>query len=99
MRSESLSLGKGSKTSDSQSIALFGTTHGKNAFSYRAQGVNDNEVRFGQEKSDIEKFEVKTKRFVIDADEIELKGKVTIKHYEDRLQILERKLSDFMKKV
>ena len=99
MRSESFSLGKGSKTSDYQSVALYGTTHGKNAFSYRAQGVNDNEVRFGQEKSDIEKFEVKTRRFVIDADEIELKGKIVIQSLETKIQNLEKKIQDLQKRL
>lgn len=99
MRSESFSLGKGSKTSDYQSIALYGTTHGKNAFSYRAQGVNDNEVRFGQEKGDIEKFEVKTRRFVIDADEIELKGKIVIQSLETKIQNLEKKIQDLQKRL
>lgn len=99
MRSESLSLGKNSKTSDSQSIALYGTTHGKNAFSYRAQGVNDYEVKFGQEKSDIEKFEVKTKRFVIDADEIEFKGKMVIQALETKIANLEKKIQDLQKRL
>lgn len=98
MRSESLSLGKNAKTSDSQSIAFYGTTHGKNAFSYRAQGVNDNEVRFGQEKNDIERFEIKTKRFVIDADEIEMKGKMVIQALETKIAILEKKIQDLQKR-
>jgi hypothetical protein len=99
MRSESLSLGKNSKTSDYQSIAFYGTTHGKNAFAYRAQGVNDNEVRFGQEKGDIEKFEIKTKKFVIDAEEIELKGKMVIQALETKIQNLEKKIQDLQRRL
>jgi len=99
MRSESLSLGKNAKTSDYQSIALYGTTNGKNAFSYRAQNVNDHEVRFGQEKGDIEKFEIKTKRFVIDADEIELKGKIVIQALETKISQLEKKIQDLQRRL
>lgn len=96
---ESIAIGKKSQTSDTQSIALFGSTNGKNAFAYRSQNVEDNQVKFGQNKNDIESFDIHSKKILLNSDEIELKGKVTIKHYEDRLQILERKLSDFMKKV
>ncbi len=99
MRSESLSLGKNARTSDYQSVAIYGTTHGKNAFSYRAQGVNDNEVRFGQEKNDIERFEIKTKRFVIDADEIEMKGKVVIQALETKIANLEKKIQDLQRRL
>ncbi len=95
---ESFAIGKKSQTSDLNSIALFGSTNGKNAFAYRSQNVEDNQVKFGQNKNDIESFDIHSKKILLNSDEIELKGKVTIKHYEDRLSILERRLSDLMKK-
>jgi hypothetical protein len=95
---ESFAIGKKSQTSDMSSIALFGSTNGKNAFAYRSQNVEDNQVKFGQNKNDIESFDIHSKKILLNSDEIELKGKVTIKHYEDRLSILERKLSDLLKK-
>ncbi len=95
---ESFAIGKKSQTCDMNSIALFGSTNGKNAFAYRSQNVEDNQVKFGQNKNDIESFDIHSKKILLNSDEIELKGKVTIKHYEDRLSILERKLSDLLKK-
>jgi hypothetical protein len=56
-------------------------------------------VRFGQEKNDIERFEIKTKRFVIDADEIEFKGKMVIQSLETKIGILEKKIQELQKRI
>lgn len=91
-KSESLSIGRRSKTCDNQSIALYGITTGKNSFAYRSTNVDDNQVKFGDTKNDIEKFEIHSKKIVLNADYIELLGNIKIQKYEDRLQQLEQQM-------
>lgn len=92
-KSESLSIGRRSKTCDNQSIALYGSTMGKNSFAYRSTNVDDNQVKFGDTKNDIEKFEIHSKRIILNADYIDLLGNIKIQKYEDRLQQLEQQMA------
>ncbi len=99
LKQESLALGRNSQTNDMNSIALYGTTSGKNAFSYRAQNVEENQVRFGNRREDIEKFEIHSQRIVLDSPEIELKGKIIIQGLEQRIKDLENKVKDLQRRL
>ncbi len=96
-KSESISIGRKSKTCDNESIALFGTTTGKNAFAYRSTNVDDYQVKFGDNKNDIESFEINSKKIILNAEQIELLGNIKIQRYEDRIQQLEQKIKSFIK--
>ncbi len=91
-KQESISIGKMSKTCENQSIALYGTTTGRNAFSYRATNVDDNQVKFGNTKNDIQSFEINSKKIIFNSEQIEILGKIKIQHYEDKINELERKI-------
>ncbi len=91
-KQESFSIGKMSKTCDNQSVAMFGTTTGRNAFSYRATNVDDNQVKFGNTKNDIQSFEINSKKIIFNSEQIEILGKIKIQHYEERISELEHKI-------
>ena len=72
----SISLGKNSKTLDSNSIAFFGNTLGKNSFSYFAEDVDENCVKFGHKehnKYNIENISLKAKEITLDCEDLILK--------------------------
>ena len=96
---ESFTLGRSSKTVDNGSVALFGTTSGKNAFSYRALGVEENSVKFGDNKDDIENYEIHSRKIVLEADEIEIKGRVHLRQLEEKMLNLERKITDLQRRL
>jgi hypothetical protein len=87
-----------SKTCENQSIAFFGSTTGRNAFSYRANNVDDNQVKFGESKNDIYCFEINSKKILLNSEHMEILGKVRIQHYEDRISELERKVCCILSK-
>ncbi len=91
-KQESISIGRMSKTCENQSIALYGTTTGRNAFAYRATNVDDNQVKFGNTKNDINLYEINSKKILLNSEQIEIIGKIKIQHYEDKINELERKI-------
>ncbi len=99
LKSESISLGRNSITNDMNSIALYGTTSGKNALAYRAQNVEENQVRFGGRREDIEKFEIRSQKIILDSPEIEIKGKIVIQNLENRIKDLENKIKDLQRRL
>ncbi len=97
-KQDSFAIGKMSKTCENQSIAFFGSTTGRNAFSYRANNVDDNQVKFGESKNDIYCFEINSKKILLNSEHMEILGKVRIQHYEDRISELERKVCCILSK-
>lgn len=97
----SLALGNNSKTFESESIALFGSCIGKNAFSYRSNNVNENNVQFG-ENYNIENFNIISKEINLECDILNIKcDKIInpkINELEKRIILLEKKISDIFKK-
>jgi len=74
-KENSLTLGYNSKTFDKNSIALFGNTLGSNAFSYKAEDVEENSVCFGSKKNNIftiENITLKAKNINLEANEIKI---------------------------
>ena len=74
-KENSLALGYNSKTFDKNSIALFGNTLGSNAFSYKAEDVEENSVCFGSKKNNIftiENITLKAKNINLEANEIKI---------------------------
>ena len=72
----SIAIGNKSKTMNSNSIAFFGNTLGKNSFSYFAEDVDENCVKFGHKehnKYNIENISLKAKQIVLDCDDLILK--------------------------
>ena len=75
-KENSLVIGKNSKTFNENSIAFFGNTLGKNSFSYMAEDVEENCVKFGSnenKKFNIENIHLKAKEIVLDCDDLILK--------------------------
>ena len=75
-KDNSLVIGKNSKTLNNNSIAFFGNTLGKNSFSYMAEDVEENCVRFGSnsnKKFNIENIHLKAKEIILDCDDLILK--------------------------
>jgi len=97
----SLALGNNSKTFESESVALFGSCIGKNAFSYRSNNVNENNVQFG-ENYNIKNFNIISKEITLDCDILNIKSNniinPKINELEKRIILLEKKISDIFKK-
>ena len=75
-KDNSISLGNNSKNLNSNSIAFFGNTIGKNSFSYFAEDVDENCVKFGNKennKFNIESISLKAKEIILDCDDLILK--------------------------
>ncbi len=96
-KQDSLSIGKNAKAHDQQSIALYGTTIGNNAFAYHANNVEDNCVQFGDTMNDIEKIELHGRKIVLDARDIEIRGRVYLKHIDDKITMLDKKIQEILK--
>ena len=101
----SFAIGNNSKTLDNNSMALFGTTIGKNAFSYRADNVDENNVAWGKSEMgdyNIQNYFISSKEINLDCDILNIKGnKVNIskiKELEDRIISLEKKYNELIKK-
>lgn len=101
----SFAIGNNSKTLDNNSMALFGTTIGKNAFSYRADNVDENNVAWGKSEMgdyNIQNYFISSKEINLDCDTLNIKGnKVNIskiKELEDRIISLEKKYNELIKK-
>jgi hypothetical protein len=54
-------------------------------------------VQFGQEINDIEKFELHARKIVLDARDIEIRGRIYLKHIDDRITMLDKKIQEMMK--
>lgn len=90
-KENSLTLGENSKTFDKNSIALFGTTLGKNAFSYNAEDVEENSVCFGSKKNNkytLENINLKANKINLDANEIKINNICL-----DKINDLEKKIN------
>ena len=100
----SIAIGNNSKTLDSESIALFGSTIGKKSFSYRADNVDENTVQFGKKEKNnylINSFNINSKEINFDCDTLNIKynkyeNKI-IKELEDRIILLEKKITDILR--
>jgi len=97
----SLALGNNSKTLESESVALFGSCIGKNAFSYRSNNVDENNVQFG-ENYNIKNFNIISKEINLECDILNIKSdkiiNPKINELEKRIILLEKKISDIFKK-
>lgn len=105
-QNNSLSFGNESKTLDSESIALFGSCIGKKAFSYRADNIDENCIQFGKKDKlnyNISSFNIVSKDIIFDCDTFKIKTNKyennKIKELEDKILVLEKKLSDIIKKI
>jgi hypothetical protein len=100
----SIAIGSNSKTLDSESIALFGSTIGKKSFSYRADNVDENTVQFGKKEKNnylINNFNISSKEINFDCDTLRIKynkyeNKI-IKELEDRIILLEKKIVEILR--
>jgi len=99
-KENSFVIGDNAKTLDENSVALFGSTLGKNAFSYNAEDVDENCVAFGikeQDKYNIEKIILKagsiefdTSNFIINDSEFKNKH---IYELEEKINQLHKELN------
>ena len=100
----SIAIGNNAKTLDSESIAFFGSTIGKKSFSYRADNVDENNVQFGKKERNnylINSFNINSKEINFDCDTFNVKynkyeNKI-IKELEDRILVLEKKITDLLR--
>ena len=95
----SIALGSNSKTLNSNSIALFGNTLGKNSFSYFAEDVEENCVKFGnkfQNKYNIESISLKSKEIILDCDDLILKDN---NFKNNKIIELEEKINYLIKEI
>jgi hypothetical protein len=105
-QNNSLSIGNESKTLDSESIALFGSCIGKKAFSYRADNIDENCIQFGKKDKlnyNISSFNIVSKDIIFDCDTFKIKTNKyensKIKELEDKIIVLEKKITDILKKI
>ena len=103
-KDNSMCLGKNSSTSNENSIAFFGNTLGKNSFSYLANDVDENCLKFGNKennKYNIENISLKAKEIVLDCDELILKDNNfknnKILELEEKIEILSKEVN-YLKK-
>ena len=95
----SIAIGNKSKTMNSNSIAFFGNTLGKNSFSYFAEDVDENCVKFGHKehnKYNIENISLKAKQIVLDCDDLILKDN---NFKNNKLIELEEKIEYLIKEI
>ena len=95
----SIALGSNSQTLNSNSIALFGNTLGKNSFSYFAEDVEENCVKFGnkfQNKYNIDSISLKSKEIILDCDDLILKDN---NFKNNKIIELEEKINYLIKEI
>ena len=95
----SIAIGNKSKTMNSNSIAFFGNTLGKNSFSYFAEDVEENCVKFGHNehnKYNIDNISLKAKQIVLDCDDLILKDN---NFKNNKLIELEEKIEYLIKEI
>jgi hypothetical protein len=102
----SVAIGQNSKTLDSESVAIFGSTIGKKAFSYRADNVDENCIQFGKKDKNnynISSFDIKSKEINFECDIFKIKTNKyensKIKEMEDKIVFLEKKMAEILKKI
>jgi hypothetical protein len=102
----SLAIGQNSKTLDSESVAIFGSTVGKKAFSYRADNVDENCVQFGKKDKttyNINSYDIKSKEINFECDIFKIKTNKyennKIKEIEEKIVFLEKKMAEILKKI
>ena len=105
-QNNSFSLGNNAKTLDSDSISLYGSTIGKNAFSYRADNVDENSIVFGKKDKmnyNINSFNIISKEINFDCDTFNIKTNKfqnsKINELEEKIIFLEKKVSEILKKI
>jgi len=103
-KDNSISLGKNAKALNSNSIAFFGNTLGKNSFSYCAEDVDENCVNFGTKahnKYNIENISLKAKEIILDCDELILNDNNfknnKIIELEERINYLTKEINNLKK--
>jgi hypothetical protein len=103
---DSMAVGNQSKTWNTQSIALFGSCLGKNAFSYRADNVDSDMVQFGKkEKSvfNIREISMNAGKCIFNADKFIWNGKTIelekIREMEHKILFLEEKRAMLLSKT
>ncbi len=104
-QTHSMALGNNSKTLGNQSIALFGSTIGNNAFAYRADNVDENSVQFGKKDKNlfnIQKTNLNSKEVLVECDVFHLNAKEIsipkMKELEEKIIQLEKKVFELSKK-
>ena len=98
-KKNSITLGNNSKTLNENSVALFGSTIGKNSFSFHSENVEENSFSVGDYKNDnynIENIYLNSRKIFLNCDEIilndnRLKDK-QILELEERINNLESKI-------
>jgi hypothetical protein len=105
-QNNSISIGNNAKSLDSDSIALFGSTIGKKAFSYRADNVDENCVQIGKKDGNqynINSFQVVSKEIYFECDQFKIKTNKyennKIKELEEKIIFLEKKMIEVLKKI
>lgn len=92
-KDNSISIGNQAKTFDSNSMAFYGSTLGKNAISYFSENVEENCIGIGNkinEKYNIEKFHIKSKEIFFDCEEMILNDQFLKNKY---LKVLEERVN------
>lgn len=90
----SFALGPQSQTLAKNSVALFGSTAGSNAFAFSAENVTQNVFQVGS------KEEYTVEKIILSAREIEIKSQdIKIRAYEEKMRIMEEKISQLEKKI
>ena len=98
-KENSLTLGNNAKTFNTNSIAFFGNTLGKNAFSYFAEDVDENCVQFGSKEGhhyNIEHITFKAKTIEFDTEDFILNNS-TFKDKE--INALEEKINALYEEI
>ena len=98
-QNNSVAIGQNSKTLDSDSIAIYGSSIGKRSFSYRADNVDEDVIEFGKKDKaiyNINEFNIKAKRINLDCD---ILNNNKIKELEEKIICIEKKITDILKKI
>ena len=105
-QNNSMAIGQNSKTLDSESIALYGSSIGKKSFVYRADNVDENTFQIGKkEKSgyNINSVNINSKEINLECDTFNLKTNKyennKFKELEERIISIEKKLIDIFRKI
>lgn len=105
-QNNSMAIGSNSKTLDSDSIAIFGTTIGKRSYSYRADNVDENTVVYGKKEKNnynINSIQLNSKEINLECDILNIKTNKyennKFKEIEERLNFIEKKMVDILKKI
>jgi hypothetical protein len=90
----SFALGPQSQTLAKNSVALFGSTAGQNAFAFGAENVTQNVFQVGS------KEEYTMDKIILSAREIEFKSEdIKIRVYEEKMRVLEEKIAQLERKI